>query len=658
MANIIICSVCGNPQPTTATFCANCGSPLFGWGTGLLPQNFILQRRYTIIRRVGQGGMGAVYLASDNCSPGKVWAVKELASAALSNPAALYQEAQLLTRLNHPNIPKIEEHFSEHNRYYIVMEFVPGKTLEDIVAQRCQPCNNHEVRQWALQLCDVLSYLHNHNPPIIFRDLKPGNIMLTPSGRIKLIDFGIARFFKTGKTKDTTPLGTKGYAAPEQYGSGQTDARSDIYSLGVVLHFLLTLHDPANTPLGIPAVRQFNSTVSPQLERVITKATQNDANQRYQSVAEMRQDLLMPTGTATSSAIATTGSQPPTSTPKQPSTAWRFWGIASIIIILGLGLGILALAVVAVDAIRSNPTATLLAVSPATHAPTSYIVATTAPGTAEPVITTAPIVATYTAQPTYTAPPTRAPEPSATPTPERGFVDMVHIPAGEFAQGSTNNQIDDVHNACVRADPYKQCWRSALEDELPQREVYVNEFYIDKYEVTNAQYAECVQAGACAAPAPRSSNTHSNYFDDPNYANYPVIYVNWHDANSYCRWAGKRLPTEVEWEKAARGIDGRQWPWGNDYSTQKANVRAPGTAPDAQDTMQVDRYPDGSSPYGAVNMVGNVWEWVADSYSSEKKTIRGGSWNSNISSARAASRAGAPPGERYFDIGFRCARDE
>jgi serine/threonine-protein kinase len=233
-----------------------------GLGTGALSPNFELQGRYIILDKLGQGGMGAVYQATDKRIGGKVWAIKEMSDAAIAAPyekaraiAAFEQEAQLLARLDHTNIPKVTDFFTENQKHYIVMEFVPGETLEERVERQVVPCHEQEVREWAGQLCDVLSYLHSLTPPIIFRDLKPANIMLTPHGELKLIDFGIARLFRPGKVKDTQVIGTPGYAPPEQHGHGQTDARSDVYSLGVVLHHLVTLHDPAATPFTRASTR-------------------------------------------------------------------------------------------------------------------------------------------------------------------------------------------------------------------------------------------------------------------------------------------------------------------------------------------------------------------------------------------------------------------
>jgi len=257
-----------------------------------------MRGRYRVLSLVGQGGMGAVYLVEDVHVFGKRWALKELLDTQLppaERPQALQQfaaEARLLVQLNHPNLPQIADFFSEGGRQYLLMEYVDGETLEDILGKASGFLPEAQVLEWAIQLCDVLTYLHGQNPPVIFRDLKPDNIMLARTGVLKLIDFGIARFFKPGQTRDTRNLGTPGFAAPEQYGKGQTDARSDIYSLGVTLHRLLTRHDPATQLFALPSCRSLNSSVSPQFEAVIAKATQKDPGQRYQTAAEMKQALL------------------------------------------------------------------------------------------------------------------------------------------------------------------------------------------------------------------------------------------------------------------------------------------------------------------------------------------------------------------------------
>ncbi|MBV9616266.1 MAG: serine/threonine protein kinase, partial [Ktedonobacteraceae bacterium] len=213
--------------------------------TGQLDRRTLLHKRYHIQRVIGQGGMGAVYQAKD-VKRQTICAIKEMSLSMVpvnERQQAIQNfkiEAKMLWGLNHPNLPAFTGFFSEGQRYYMVMEYVDGNTLEELLERNNAPFSERRVLGWARQLCDVLEYLHSQNPPIIFRDMKPGNIMLTRNGRIKLIDFGIARFFRPRGSQDTQLLGTPGFAPPEQYGRAQTDERSDIYSLAISLFQLLT----------------------------------------------------------------------------------------------------------------------------------------------------------------------------------------------------------------------------------------------------------------------------------------------------------------------------------------------------------------------------------------------------------------------------------
>lgn len=307
----LTCPACGAENPTQARYCLQCAAALrgaslqSGLGTGMLQANALLQERYIVVRRVGQGGMGAVYEAADRRIQGKRWAIKEMSEAALSTSqrrleavTAFRQEAQMLAKLSHPNLPAISDYFSEGGKQYLVMEYVDGETLEDKLARTQGFLDEASVVEWALQICDVLGYLHSQQPAVIFRDLKPSNIMVDRTGRVKLIDFGIARIFKPGQSGDTQVMGTPGYAAPEQYGKAQTDPRSDVYSLGVTLHRLLTKYDPADTPFNLPTVRSLNPRVSSPMAAVIDRATRTDAAARYQSVREMRSALQAPAAPA------------------------------------------------------------------------------------------------------------------------------------------------------------------------------------------------------------------------------------------------------------------------------------------------------------------------------------------------------------------------
>jgi tRNA A-37 threonylcarbamoyl transferase component Bud32 len=267
--------------------------------TGFLPPRTRLAGRYIILRRVGRGGMGAVYQAADDRIAGKHWAIKEMSDAAITNPLekrqaveAFQQEAVMLATLDHPNLPKVTDHFSEGGKQYLVMDFIEGETLgEWIDREDGKPLPVDDVLKWADQLCDVLEYLHGREPPVVFRDLKPGNVMVTPEGAVKLIDFGIARLFKPGKAADTAFFGTAGYAPREQYGKGQTDARSDVYALGATLYCLLTGDDPIDHPFDFKDAHQLNEQVPEHVAATVAKALAHASEDRWQSVAEMRRAL-------------------------------------------------------------------------------------------------------------------------------------------------------------------------------------------------------------------------------------------------------------------------------------------------------------------------------------------------------------------------------
>jgi serine/threonine protein kinase len=268
--------------------------------TGRMSPQTLLHQRYLIVGHAGQGGMGAVYLALDTQAGQRMVAVKEMSQGHLSGPkraeaeARFNQEAALLHSLVHPNLPRFHDAFTENGRSYLVMDFIQGKALQRLLTEAGgRPLPVEQVLRYARNLCDVLNYLHHHQPPIIFRDLKPANVMITDQDQSVLIDLGIARFFKEGQKQDTVLLGSPGYAPPEQHGLSQTDPRSDFYSLGATLNHCLTGADPSfaqNRFIFQPA-RQINPQVPPELDALIQRLVALDPSKRPSSAAEILQVL-------------------------------------------------------------------------------------------------------------------------------------------------------------------------------------------------------------------------------------------------------------------------------------------------------------------------------------------------------------------------------
>ncbi len=396
----------------------------------MLGPSTILQSRYRLLRPLGSGGMGDVYLAEDTRLTGRQCAIKGMSPAALP-PAdrnwaitAFRQEAQMLATLRHRGLTEVMDFFAEGSSWYLVMEYVQGITLEQRLQQAPgQRLPVQEALTIIYQLCNVLDYLHQQNPPVIFRDLKPANVMLTPQGEVKLIDFGIARFFKPGKAQDTVNLGTPGYAAPEQHGQGgQTDARSDVYSLGVLLHQILTGHDPTTTVFSLPSARSLNPAIPPAGEAVIARATQLDPNVRFQSVAEFRQALFLATPTPTTqmpAVLPATIAMPGPAGPTVPTSNKRLWIGLALLAVISAGL-VVALISQSGPGSVTPATATSIAlsgtVSPATVDGGSSGMPVQS-GTSAPPPSAAPSMPTVTPNPTSTMRPTSTPRPTVTPRP-------------------------------------------------------------------------------------------------------------------------------------------------------------------------------------------------------------------------------------------------
>ena len=255
----------------------------------------IIDGKYEILTKIGQGGMSTVYLAMDK-RLNKQWAIKEIRKEKHNTNneivvKSILAEAQLMKKLDHAALPRIVDIIEDLEAIYVVMDYIEGETLSKILREY-GPQPEETVIEWAKQLCEVLDYLHTRQPAVIYRDMKPSNVMLKPDGKIKVIDFGIAREYKENNNSDTVSLGTRGYAAPEQFGGkGQTDARTDVYCLGVTLYHLVTGKSPCEEPYEIYPIRRWNPALSSGLEKIIIKCTRPDPNDRYQSCAQMLYDL-------------------------------------------------------------------------------------------------------------------------------------------------------------------------------------------------------------------------------------------------------------------------------------------------------------------------------------------------------------------------------
>ena len=292
-SSLLYCNNCGAANQEQATYCFSCEQPLH-----VPVKETLLKQRYRIIGLAGQGGFGAVYKAVDTHCANRLVAIKEITLSSLSAQEvieatdAFHREVLVLSGLTHPNLPRLYDHFTDEQHWYLVTDFIEGETLERYLDKaRNGRLPREEVIDTGIQLCTVLGYLHTRQPPIIFRDLKPSNVIRTSEGHLYLIDFGIARHFKPGQARDTMILGSPGYAPPEQYGRAQTTPQADIYSLGAMLHQLLTGSDPAQTPFRFALLPLQDQVTPDRLQSLLLQMVAMDVNERPASIATVKQEL-------------------------------------------------------------------------------------------------------------------------------------------------------------------------------------------------------------------------------------------------------------------------------------------------------------------------------------------------------------------------------
>ena len=629
---------------------------------GLIGQNF---GRYQILELLGEGGMATVYKAYDTRLEREV-AIKVIRRDAFSPDdmdmmlKRFEREAKSLGRLSHPNIVGVIDYGEHEGSPYLVMVYLSGGTLKERLGK---PMPWQEAIQLLLPIAHALDYVHDRN--IINRDVKPSNILMTEKGQPMLTDFGLVKIFgehekdATSLTSSGTGLGTPDYMAPEQW-TGEPTTQSDLYSLGVVLYEMITGYRPytADTPAGVllkqateslPLPKQYIPDLPKDVESVLLKVLAKEPRDRYANMHDFIDELqnLLAGREVAASTYKTkqlreqmTGkverSRPDasSSTPQPVSQKKAF----PTLIIAAIGAFLIFFALGGYWFITSNS-----ALFSAASTPTQQ--ALLSPTAIPPTQTIEPTVAATLA-------PTEASLPTETSVPveikDGKNVPMRFIPAGEFTMGS--NDTGDIGSR-------------------PAHKINLKAFYIDKFEVTNEMYDACVYAKECRAPQEKGSATQNTYFSNPVFANYPVIYVDWKRANAYCKWRDARLPTEAEWEKAARGTDALMYPWG----AAEPDCGLANKAGCIGDTAKVDQYEKGQSPYGVFGMSGNVWEWTSslfrpypyeatdgreDPKALGDRIARGGSWHvfgGNGGNVRTDTRFALDPGYYGAYVGFRCA---
>jgi len=622
--------------------------------------------KYKIVEEIGRGGFATVYKAIDT-TLNRTVALKVMAAPPPGDPTFLerfWREARTAANLKHPNIVAIYEVAEIEGRYCLAMEFLPGRTLAEVL-QEDGPLSPRQVAEIARQLASALDYAHARG--FVHRDIKPSNIMVDDEEHVTLTDFGTVK--PAEGTRLTAPwmsIGTPEYMSPEQISGLAVKPTSDIYSLGVVCYEMLSGQVPFSgaTPHVLhahvydspPPLTKLVAQIPKVIAEVIHHALAKKPEERFAGAGEMAQALTAAVEAA--GELSLKAAKPAKTTiPLSGKPASRPVGTT------GFPQRVVDIEA-REEAIRRAIAAEREKTPIGIERPTPLPVARKGFPKRVAVIGGILLVAgllgvvimvyrsrMIPAKPTPILPgtlPTQEPRPETTMV--IGNSVMVLIPAGDFFMGSNDNDA------------------SADGDEKPMRSVYLDEFWIDKFEVTNADLSQFVEATGYQTDAEKEGRSKNWQSAAEGKEDHPVVYVSWNDALAYCEWLGKRLPTEAEWEKAARGTDGRIWPWGNDWDENKVNSKEAGPG----HTTAVGSYPDGASPYGCMDMAGNVWEWVTDPYQRDyyqaapdrnpqgpnqgaSRVVRGGSWALPQSLTRSASRFEFIPWVGRDDLGFRCA---
>ncbi len=639
--------------------------------------------QYQILERIARGATATVYKAYQEKLDRYV-AIKVLSPHFIDEEGFLerfHQEARAVARLSHPNILPVYDFDQVGDAVFIVMKYVTTGTLKEVMTG---PLNLRDVLEFTTQIGLALGYAHRQG--VIHRDVKPSNILVADNNWALLTDFGLAKIRAMNRklTASGMGVGTPDYIAPEQAQGRAVDGRTDLYSLGVMMYEMVTGCLPFEGESGMAvvvkhitekprSVREFQPDVPIAVDQVITKSLEKDPDRRYPTAESMIAALARAIGPQpehTTQVTTVAREAGPIHSTRSRETqltivlrsrwesltvnASRLWAVlraqsrslieqarerlrpfgAQVPSVLqtyrrtiGIALGILLLMLIGLALV---PAALQ---SSAARTPPQTAVAVQPDRSRVPSTPSTALTATLEA----TDAPTLAPPPPG----------MAGVPAGPFKMGGVNGKYDV--------------------DETPPHVVILNGFYIDEKEVTNAQFAGFVSATGYRTDAEKAGDKITwRTFNTPDRQRFPATYVSWDDAVRYCASAGKRLPTEAEWEKAARGTTPIVYPWGNDFNDSLVNTFERG----AGQPVAVGSYVRSGS-YGVYDMIGNVWEWVQDWYgaysdkvqanptgpgSGIQKVIRGGSFKTKLPDATTSARGKASVDGRSDDIGFRCAK--
>jgi serine/threonine-protein kinase len=628
-----------------------------------------ISNRYRVDSLLGRGGMGDVYKVWDS-QRGVFLAMKVLHADLAEDKVFLRRfarEAETLSALQHPHIVRFYGLEQEGRLTFMLMDYVEGTTLRGQIFDSSQPFTVEQVLQIVKPVCSALHYAHQMGR--VHCDIKPANIMVKSNGDVLVADFGIARMMENSTTTTMAGAGTPAYMAPEQVLGKNPVPQTDIYALGIVLYEMLTggerpfTGEQAQTDgstsekvrweqitLQPPSLRKYNPDISPQLEAVVSKCLQKKPEDRYADafsllnalsaavkgeslkLSDVKQPAIISLPAKQSEVLkrAVAKKEVGRFAPRKTQLALFAWVIGGVLVIvlsflfLRLNINVTPFAPTVAPIVIDVPVETEASVTTEVPTVTEALAATESPLATE--------------LPTLSIGSTTIGKDGAT---------LVYVPSGSFMMGSADTDS------------------LAYPGEKPQHPVTLDAFWIDQTEVTNKQYAACISDGGCTPLSATSSSTRTTYYGTVQFDGFPVIYVDWNQANAYCLWAGRELPSEAQWEKAARGTDARIYPWGNDapndiFLNYNQNIG---------DTTRVGSYEKGKSFYGAYDMAGNAWEWVNDWYDvypggdasasryfgQKYRVLRGGSWDLDSNLVRSAARVGSIPSETSGDSGFRCA---